>query len=102
MVMNLQRYKPFVSQRRCVFLGKHPQWSLVPLANLSLMDKGFEFAGHTGYLGHLCEVSNPVMAFSGGRYQVVLVTTHIPFNQVAPSLTTEGLFTQFKLLMKHG
>ena len=31
------------------------------------------------------------MAFSGGRYQVVLVTTHIPLVDVAPSLTTDRI-----------
>ena len=36
------------------FSGKHPQWSHEELISKSvLMDKGFEFAGHTGYLGHL-------------------------------------------------
>jgi 4-hydroxythreonine-4-phosphate dehydrogenase len=62
-----------------------------PINKSSLMEQGFEFAGHTGFLGHLCDVSNPVMAFSGGRYQVVLVTTHIPLSNVAESLTTEKI-----------
>ena len=62
-----------------------------PINKSSLMGQGFEFAGHTGFLGHICEVSNPVMAFSGGRYQVVLVTTHIPLSSVAESLSTEKI-----------
>ena len=62
-----------------------------PISKSVLMDQGFEFTGHTGYLGHLCGVPNPVMAFSGGRYQVVLVTTHIPLNKVSSSLTIDGI-----------
>lgn len=62
-----------------------------PICKSALMDQGFTFAGHTDYLGHLCGVSNPVMAFSGGRYQVVLVTTHIPLVKVASTLTTERI-----------
>ena len=62
-----------------------------PISKSVLMDRGFEFAGHTDYLGHLCGVDNPVMAFSGGRYQVVLVTTHIPLVKVASSLTTQKI-----------
>ena len=62
-----------------------------PINKASLMEQGFEFAGHTDFLGHLCAVSNPVMAFSGGRYQVVLVTTHMPLSSVAESLSTEKI-----------
>ena len=62
-----------------------------PINKASLMEQGFDFAGHTGFLGHICDVRNPVMAFSGGRYQVVLVTTHIPLSRVPESLTTEKI-----------
>jgi 4-hydroxythreonine-4-phosphate dehydrogenase len=62
-----------------------------PINKSMLMNQGFEFAGHTGFLGHICGVDEPVMAFSGGRYQVVLVTTHIPLNQVSETLNTEKI-----------
>ena len=62
-----------------------------PINKAALMNKGFEFAGHTDYLGHLCATPNPVMAFSGGRYQVVLVTTHIPLRDVSETLSVERI-----------
>ena len=62
-----------------------------PICKSALMDQGFKFAGHTDYLGHLCGVSNPVMAFSGGRFNVVLVTTHIPLAMVPSALTTSRI-----------
>lgn len=60
-----------------------------PINKASLMHQGFRFAGHTGFLGHLCGVERPVMAFSGGSLQVVLVTVHIPLRNVAEQLTTD-------------
>jgi len=62
-----------------------------PINKAALMNKGFEFAGHTDYLGYLCDTPNPVMAFSGGRYQVVLVTSHIPLQAVSGALSIERI-----------
>lgn len=60
-----------------------------PINKARLMSQGFRFAGHTGFLGDLCGVERPVMAFSGGSLQVVLVTVHIPLREVAERLTTD-------------
>lgn len=59
-----------------------------PINKATLMEKGFSFPGHTGFLGHLCGVDRPVMAFSGGKLQVVLITTHIPLMEVPSQLNT--------------
>lgn len=59
-----------------------------PINKAKLIEKGFSFPGHTGFLGHLCGVDRPVMAFSGGKLQVVLITTHIPLMEVPSQLNT--------------
>lgn len=62
-----------------------------PINKAVLMEQGFSFPGHTDFLGHLCGVDRPVMAFSGGSLQVVLVTTHIPLSQVPLALRTDDI-----------
>ena len=62
-----------------------------PINKAKLMDKGFSFPGHTGFLGHLCGIDRPVMAFSGGKLQVVLITTHIPLIEVPGQLNTTDI-----------
>lgn len=62
-----------------------------PINKAVLMDKGFAFSGHTEFIGDLCGVSNPVMAFSGGSLQVVLVTTHIPLHLVSSAVTVQKI-----------
>ena len=62
-----------------------------PINKARLMEKGFSFPGHTGFLGHLCGIDRPVMAFSGGQLQVVLVTTHIPLMEVPSQLNTTDI-----------
>ncbi len=62
-----------------------------PINKAVLMERGFSFPGHTDFLGHLCGVERPVMAFSGGALQVVLVTTHMPLSQVPAALRTEDI-----------
>ena len=43
--------------------------------------------GHTDFIGHLCGVDEPVMAFAGGRLRVALVTHHMPLMSVGAALT---------------
>ncbi len=62
-----------------------------PIHKEKLAARGFQHAGHTELLGELCAVDRPVMAFVGGRVQVVLVTVHHPLARVASLLTTEGV-----------
>ena len=62
-----------------------------PINKASLVERGFEFHGHTEFLGHLCGDVETVMAFSGGELQVILATTHIPLKDVSKAITIEGL-----------
>ncbi|MDG1481925.1 MAG: 4-hydroxythreonine-4-phosphate dehydrogenase PdxA [Myxococcota bacterium] len=58
-----------------------------PINKRTLADQGFAFMGHTDFLGHLCGVGDPVMAFTGGALRVALVTHHMPLMQVGAALT---------------
>ncbi|MFK7931750.1 MAG: 4-hydroxythreonine-4-phosphate dehydrogenase PdxA [Myxococcota bacterium] len=62
-----------------------------PIHKARLAAKGFAFPGHTDFLGHLCGVSRPVMAFIGGSLRVSLATVHLPLRDVADALTVDGL-----------
>lgn len=58
-----------------------------PIHKARLHAAGFEYPGHTDFLGHLCGVENPVMGFVGGSLRVCLVTVHLPLSQVAQAIT---------------
>jgi 4-hydroxythreonine-4-phosphate dehydrogenase len=53
-----------------------------PIHKAKLAARGFTFAGHTGFLGHLAGVPRPVMAFHAPGLVLSLVTTHVPLVQV--------------------
>jgi 4-hydroxythreonine-4-phosphate dehydrogenase len=60
-----------------------------PIHKARLAARGFHHAGHTTFLGELCGVAEPVMAFVGGRLAVALVTVHLPLRRVAEAVTRE-------------
>ena len=61
-----------------------------PINKKRLSEQGFLFKGHTDFLGSLC-AKEPVMAFTGGRLKVALVTTHIPLMAVGEAITVERI-----------
>jgi 4-hydroxythreonine-4-phosphate dehydrogenase len=60
-----------------------------PIHKARLAARGFHHAGHTEFLGELCGVAEPVMAFVGGRLAVSLVTVHLPLRAVPAAITRE-------------
>jgi 4-hydroxythreonine-4-phosphate dehydrogenase len=62
-----------------------------PINKQKLVEQGFSHKGHTEFLGELCNVESPVMAFVGGPVRVALATTHIPISAVANALSVEGV-----------
>ncbi len=57
-----------------------------PIHKAKLARAGFSHSGHTDFLGALCGVERPVMAFVGGPVRVALVTVHIPLREVASAV----------------
>ena len=62
-----------------------------PIHKARLAARGFAFPGHTDFLGHLCGIERPVMAFVGGQLRVALVTVHLPLRAVPDALTIDGV-----------
>lgn len=62
-----------------------------PIHKAKLASEGFGWPGHTDYLGHLCGVESPVMAFLGGQKRVALVTVHLPISAVPAALTVDAV-----------
>ncbi len=60
-----------------------------PIHKARLAARGFRHHGHTDFIGALCGVAEPVMAFVGGTVRVALVTVHHPLRDV-PALITEA------------
>lgn len=58
-----------------------------PIHKARLAARGFVFTDHTTFLGHLCGVPRPVMAFVGGDLRVALVTVHLPLARVPAAIT---------------
>lgn len=60
-----------------------------PIHKARLAARGFAYHGHTDFLGALCNVDEPVMAFVGGGVRVALVTVHEPLSRVPGLITRE-------------
>jgi 4-hydroxythreonine-4-phosphate dehydrogenase len=58
-----------------------------PIHKASLIQGGFEHAGHTEYLAELTESPRAVMMLVGGGLRVVPLTLHIPLADVPPRIT---------------
>ncbi|WP_316861273.1 4-hydroxythreonine-4-phosphate dehydrogenase PdxA [uncultured Cohaesibacter sp.] len=67
-----------------------------PIQKKNLYDFGFEYPGHTEFLGALVErktgkKAKPVMMLAGPELRTVPVTCHIPIEKVSEALTPELL-----------
>jgi 4-hydroxythreonine-4-phosphate dehydrogenase len=62
-----------------------------PIHKGRLAAAGFAHPGHTNFLGELCGVEQPIMAFVGGAVRVALVTVHLPLRDVASHLTRDAI-----------
>jgi 4-hydroxythreonine-4-phosphate dehydrogenase len=62
-----------------------------PIHKASLMQGGFEFAGHTEYLAKLTGADRAVMMLVGGGLRVVPLTIHIPLARVPHEITIETI-----------
>lgn len=61
-----------------------------PIHKETICRAGFDFPGHTGFLGH-CTGAPVAMMFASPRLKVSLATIHLPLAQVPAALTAERL-----------
>ncbi|MCK4307190.1 4-hydroxythreonine-4-phosphate dehydrogenase PdxA [candidate division WOR-3 bacterium] len=64
-------------------------------ASINLIDP--EFFGHTELLAKLSHTKRFAMMLAGDKIRVVLVTTHIPINEVATALKEEEIINKIEL-----
>jgi len=67
--------------------GKVRAVTTAPISKEAFLDLGFAFAGHTEFLGSLCEAKRCVPMFISPRLRVTLITTHIALAKVARTVT---------------
>ena len=76
-----------------------------PINKKSLHLAGHPFPGHTELLGHLTNSKEPTLMMESSSLRVVLVTTHLPLNQVKSQISEEKVLQTIRLthnwLQKH-
>ena len=62
-----------------------------PIHKARMYQIGFPFPGQTEFFAERAGVKNFAMLLTGGKLTVALVTTHLPFREVAPALTQDEI-----------
>ncbi len=68
-----------------------------PVNKESIAKSGYEFSGHTEYIGKLCNQA-PVMTFISDQMKIALLTTHLPIKAVPEHITIEGIMEVVKII----
>ena len=68
-----------------------------PINKKSLHLAGHAFPGHTELLAHLTKSKQVALMMAGKSMRVVLVTTHVPLDQVKPLITEERVINAIRL-----
>jgi 4-hydroxythreonine-4-phosphate dehydrogenase len=71
-----------------------------PIHKASLMQGGFEFAGHTEYLARITDANRAVMMLVGAGLRVVPLTIHIPLADVAGRVTKIAIVETGEIVLK--
>lgn len=75
-----------------------------PIAKHILYESGFNFPGHTEYLGALTQNAGvkgprgPVMMLSGGGLKVALATVHMPLAEAAKTLSQKHIIDKVRVM----
>ena len=80
-----------------VLAGKLDAITTCPVNKQAINQAGHPFSGHTEFLAHLAQVPSVAMMFLGSRWNVVLVTTHLPLKEVSQWITKERVLTTIQL-----
>lgn len=60
-----------------------------PVSKEAINLAGIPFSGHTGFLADSFGVADHAMLFSGGRFRLLLLTTHLPLRDVPGAIDRE-------------
>jgi len=68
-----------------------------PINKQAINEAGYPFPGHTELLAHLVQASSVAMMFLGSRWKVVLVTTHLPLQEVSRWITSDRVLSTIRM-----
>jgi 4-hydroxythreonine-4-phosphate dehydrogenase len=71
-----------------------------PIHKASLLQGGFEFAGHTEYLAKITEAPRAVMMLAGGGLRVVPLTIHIAISEVPKRITEVAIVETGEIVLR--
>ncbi len=71
-----------------------------PINKQSINEAGYPFPGHTEFLAHLVQASSVAMMFVGSKWKVVLVTTHLPLQEVPKWITSDRVLSTIRMTDK--
>jgi 4-hydroxythreonine-4-phosphate dehydrogenase len=71
-----------------------------PIHKASLMQGGFEFAGHTEYLQKITEAPRAVMMLAGGGLRVVPLTVHVALSEVPRRITEVAIVETGEIVLR--
>jgi 4-hydroxythreonine-4-phosphate dehydrogenase len=71
-----------------------------PVSKKTFIDAHLGSVGHTPLLCKICHTSNVYMGFLGHSFNVLLLSGHIPLNQVEPYITKQNLTKAFPIILK--
>jgi len=77
--------------------GKLDAITTCPINKQAINAAGYPFPGHTELLAHLVQASSVAMMFLGSRWKVVLVTTHLPFQEVSRWVTSDRVLSTIRM-----
>lgn len=80
-----------------VMEGKIQGITTCPINKQAMNRAGYPFAGHTELLAHLAGSPQVAMMFVGTKWNVVLVTTHLPLREIAARITKERVFAVIQI-----
>ncbi|MBN2541481.1 4-hydroxythreonine-4-phosphate dehydrogenase PdxA [bacterium] len=90
-------YDAVVSAIDAALVGKIDGIVTAPINKKAWFMAGRNYPGHTDLLADMSQVSNYAMMLVADPLRVTLVTTHIPFRDVADSITSEKVLNKIKL-----
>ncbi|MFB3885217.1 MAG: 4-hydroxythreonine-4-phosphate dehydrogenase PdxA [Thermodesulfobacteriota bacterium] len=68
-----------------------------PINKEAINKAGYPFPGHTEFLAHLVQASSVNMMFLGSRWKIVLVTTHLPLQEVPKWITSDRVLSTIRM-----
>ena len=81
----------------CVLEGKLDAITTCPINKQAINRAGYPFAGHTELLAHFARSPQVAMMFVGTKWKVVLVTTHLPLQDVARWITKDRVLATIQI-----